>query len=139
MASSVDHRKIRKMIEDRKSTIKDEQLFTSRLMCAHFEDINTASTNVCIQYYWQDYLDEIDSDMEIIRIEKDPSKEYRIFYVSDNRFADGNLFPDFLKFLKAQNPRWRIVLRHIRDIDGHFVTRDEFFARRPEYYRKRPA
>ena len=93
----------------------------------------------CIQYYWQDYLDEIDSDMEIIRIEKEPSKEYRIFYVSDNRFADGNLFPDFLKFLKAQNPRWKIVLRHIRDIDGHFVTRDEFFARRPEYYRKRPA
>ena len=46
MASKVDHRKVRSMIEDRKSTIRDEELFTSRLMCAHFEDINTASTKV---------------------------------------------------------------------------------------------
>ncbi len=83
-----------------------------------------------IQESWQEYLDSIDSDMEIIRIEKDPSKEYRIFYVSDNRFADGNLFPEFLKKLRTENPRWRIVLRHIRDIDGHFVTKDEYFAKR---------
>ena len=51
-----------------------------------------------IQQLWQEYLDEIDSDMEIIRIERDPAKEFRIFYVSDNRFADGNLFPVFLKY-----------------------------------------
>ncbi len=46
MASIVDHRKIRKMIEERKSSISDEELFTSRLMCSHFEDIDTASTKV---------------------------------------------------------------------------------------------
>ncbi len=46
MASIVDHRKVRAMIEDRKSSITDEELFTSRLMCTHFEDIDTASTKV---------------------------------------------------------------------------------------------
>lgn len=46
MSSRIDHRKIRKLIEDRKSGIKDEELFTSRLMCLHFEDIDMASTKV---------------------------------------------------------------------------------------------
>ena len=46
MGSSIDHRKIRKMVEDRKSTIKEKDLFTSRLMAAHFEDINAASLKV---------------------------------------------------------------------------------------------
>ena len=46
MASRIDHRKVRKLIEDRKSAIRDDELFVSRLMCGHFEDIDAASMGV---------------------------------------------------------------------------------------------
>ncbi len=46
MASRIDHRKVRKLIEDRKSEIRDDELFMSRLMCGHFEDIDAASMGV---------------------------------------------------------------------------------------------
>lgn len=78
---------------------------------------------------WQDFLDDRESDMEIVRVEKASPYEYRVFYVSDNRFADGHLYPDFLDKIRMDQPRWRIILRHIRDLDGHFVTRNEFAAR----------
>ena len=32
--------------------------------------------------------------------------------------------------LRKEDPGWTIVFRHIRDIDGHFVTRDEYFSRK---------
>ena len=79
---------------------------------------------------WQDYLDEIDSDMYIVRVAKDTPFQYRIFYVSDNPFADGNCYPELLGAIHSRYPKIRIVLRHIRDLDGHFVTTDEYFARR---------
>ena len=68
--------------------------------------------------------------MEIIRVEKEKSCVYRVFYVSDNRFADGNRFPEFLECMQYYRPNWRIILRHIKDVDGHFVTVDEFYARK---------
>jgi len=79
---------------------------------------------------WQACLDEMNSDMFIVRVAKDTPSVYRIFYVSDNRFADGNRYPDFLASLRALHPSYRINLRHIRDVDGHFVTTDEYLARR---------
>ena len=78
---------------------------------------------------WQSYLDDMDSDMYIVRVAKDAPSVYRIFYVSDNRFADGNRYPDFLDTLKFLHPHYRINLRHIRDVDGHFVTTDEYLTR----------
>ena len=79
---------------------------------------------------WQKYLNATGSDMVIVRVGKEPSKEYHIYYVSDNCFADGYLYRDFLSKLRKENPGWKIVFRHIRDIDGHFVTRDEYFSRK---------
>ncbi len=78
---------------------------------------------------WQSYLDDMDSDMFIVRVAKDAPFVYRIFYVSDNRFADGNRYPAFLETLKFLHPHYRINLRHIRDVDGHFVTYDEYMSR----------
>ncbi len=78
---------------------------------------------------WQSYLDDMESDMMIVRVAKDAPSVYRIFYVSDNRFADGNRYPDFLETLKFVHPHYRINLRHIRDVDGHFVTTDEYLTR----------
>ena len=78
---------------------------------------------------WQSGLDDLESDMFIVRIEQETAHRYKVFYVSDNSFADGNRFPDFLALAKISHPRHSINLRHIRDIDGHFVTRDEYFHR----------
>ena len=79
---------------------------------------------------WRTYLTEIDSDMQIVRVAADSPYAYRIFYVSDNRFADGNRYPEFLSELNNRYPKCRFILRHIRDIDGHFVTRNEYRMRR---------
>ncbi len=79
---------------------------------------------------WGSYLEEMQSDMQIVRVVRDTPICYRIFYVSDNRFADGNRYPEFLERLRQDHPRKRIILRHIRDVDGHFVTREEFRQRR---------
>ena len=78
---------------------------------------------------WRAYAAELDYDMQIIRVAMDAPDVYRIFYVSDNSFADGNRYPLFLERLKRLYPRCRFVLRHIRDVDGHFVTRSEYRAR----------
>ena len=78
---------------------------------------------------WQSYLDDMESDMKIIRVTKDAPSVYRIFYVSDNSFADGNRYPVFLETLKFLHPQYRINLRHIKDVDGHFVTTEEYLTR----------
>lgn len=71
----------------------------------------------------------MESDMYIVRVAKDAPSVYRIFYVSNNSFADGNRYPVFLDTLKFLHPHYRINLRHIRDVDGHFVTTDEYMTR----------
>lgn len=67
-----------------------------------------------------------DESFEIINVEQLEPHTYTVFYVSDNPFADGNRFPEFLAAAKESFPCFRIMLRHIRDVDGRFVTRDEF-------------
>ena len=79
---------------------------------------------------FQRLADATGSPMDIIRVEHRSPHIYAVFYVSDNRFADGNRFPDFLQAVRKRYTRRRIILRHIRDVDGYFVTRDEFYARK---------
>lgn len=67
-----------------------------------------------------------DEPFEIINVERLEPHTYTVFYVSDNPFADGNRFPAFLAAAKESFPGYRIMLRHIRDIDGRFVTREEY-------------
>ena len=74
--------------------------------------------------------------MYIVRVVRDAPSVYRIFYVSDNRFADGNRYPAFLEALKSLHPQYRIILRHIRDVDGHFVTYDEYMNRTGKQHRR---
>ena len=78
---------------------------------------------------WQIKLDEIGSDMYIVRVERETRTRYRVFYVSDNAFADGNRFPEFVYMVRREHPGKSVNMRHIRDVDGHFVTRDEYFHR----------
>lgn len=71
--------------------------------------------------------DFTDSPMDVIRVDLPNPWTYRIFYISDNRFADGNRFPEFLEVMREKYHHHRIILRHIKDVDGHFVTRDEYY------------
>lgn len=75
---------------------------------------------------FQTVSDETCSDMLIVRVKKE-AYIFEIYYVSDNPFADGNRFPDFLAELKKQYPKNRLILRHIKDIDGSYVTREEYY------------
>ena len=56
----VDHKKIKQLIAQKKKTVTDRQLFTSRAMAAHFEDMATAQTKrygyrrrVKVQIVWR--------------------------------------------------------------------------------------
>ena len=69
------------------------------------------------------------SDMFIVPVERETRTRYRVFYVSDNSFADGNRFPEFVDMVRREHPGKSVNMRHIRDVDGHFVTREEFFHR----------
>lgn len=79
---------------------------------------------------FQSYADDAGYAMYIVRLEKERTNRYKVFYVSENSFADGNRFPDFLSTIKFFFPRASINLRHIRDVDGHFVTITEYLSRK---------
>lgn len=87
---------------------------------------NTENRMKNIQREMQRVIDDFGCTMEIIRVERLGKMRYRVFYVSDNRFADGNRFPEFFKEMHRRYPSWRLDLWHIKDIDGHFVTREEY-------------
>jgi hypothetical protein len=79
---------------------------------------------------FQSYADALYYEFFIVQLQKEGRNHYKVFYVSENRFADGNRFPDFLDAIYSSFPGCRIELRHIRDVDGHFVTIDEYWARK---------
>lgn len=79
---------------------------------------------------FQTYADETESGMDVIRVECPEPDVYTVFYVSDNRFADGDRFPALLAMIRQQHPGSRVVLRHIMDLDDHFMTREEYRALR---------
>ena len=73
---------------------------------------------------------EEESQLDIIRVERIEDRHYRVFFVSDNRRPDGGEFPQFAKLAREQFPWWRLQMRHIKNIDGSFVTREEYHAKR---------
>ena len=67
--------------------------------------------------------------MQIVRVDTERTNRYRVFYVSEYPFADGDRFPKFLETVRFFFPDYRLNLRHIRDVDGHFVTIEEYQQR----------
>lgn len=82
------------------------------------------------QELFQSYADALKYELLIVRLQRKTQNHYKVFYVSENRFADGNRFPNFINTIKYYFPKCRIELRHVRDVDGHFVTIDEYIARK---------
>lgn len=75
---------------------------------------------------FQEYADEAGYEIQIVQVTRKNFSEYFVFYVSENRFADANRFPFLLNRIRADFPRCRIRLIHIKDVDGHFVTIHEY-------------
>lgn len=77
----------------------------------------------------QSFAGEAGYAMQIVRVDEEGKNRYRVFYVSENPFADGDRFPELLDAARARFPAYRLRLRHIRDIDGNFVTIEEYRQR----------
>lgn len=74
--------------------------------------------------------DQLNCGLKIIRVQKERATIYKIYYVSDNRYADGMEYPELFAALSVIYPRYYFLMRHIKDIDGHYVTRAEYDKRR---------
>ncbi len=83
-----------------------------------------------LQRLFQSYVDDAGYSMLIVGIEKEDSNNYRVFFVSDYPYADGNRYPGFIQAVRFFFPEYHIQLRHIRDVDGHFVTTAEYLSRK---------
>ena len=78
---------------------------------------------------FQSFADAAGYSMQIVRVDAEGKNRYRVFYVSEHPFADGDRFPAFLDAVRSCFPEYRLRLRHIRDTDGHFVTIEEYRRR----------
>ena len=78
-----------------------------------------------LKVLFQSYADEAGYTMQIVRVHGVQSYIY-VFYVSDNPFADWKNYPAFRKSVKFFFPHHRLVLRRIKNVDGHFMTRKEY-------------
>lgn len=90
---------------------------------AEFKALNELKCN------FQKFMDAAGYTVQIVRLELIKTNVYKVFYVSDNAFADGRLYPNFYAAVFGHYPHCRLVMRHIKDIDGHFVTREEYRQR----------
>lgn len=78
-----------------------------------------------LRILFQSYADESGYPLQVVRVDELHHVLY-IYYVSDYPYADGNRFPELIKSVRFFFPRHKVVLRHIMDANGHFVTRAEF-------------
>ena len=110
---------------------KKEQKRTARQL-QRMKREQEAATEAILQNLaelFQSYIDDADYAMQIVRVDTEQTNRYRVFYVSEYPFADGDRFPKFLETVRIFFPDYRLNLRHIRDVDGHFVTIEEYQQR----------
>ena len=77
----------------------------------------------------QKCADAAGKEVDVIRVERLNWYTYKVFYVSDHAYDDWHRFRAFLTAAKSKYGR--VMLCHIRGEDGHYVTREEYYARKP--------
>lgn len=110
---------------------KKEQKQTARQL-QRMKRAQEAATEAVLQNLtelFQSYIDDAGYAMQIVRVDTERTNRYRVFYVSEYPFADGDRFPKFLETARFFFPDYRLNLRHIRDVDRHFVTIEEYQQR----------
>ena len=110
---------------------KKEQKQTARQLqrIKRKQEAATEAVLLNLAELFQSYIDDAGYAMQIVRVDTERINRYRVFYVSEYPFADGNRFPKFLETAHFFFPDYRLNLRHIRDVDGHFVTIEEYQQR----------
>ena len=51
---------------------------------------------------FQSYIDDAGYAMQIVRVDAERANRYRVFYVSEYPYADGDRFPKFLETVKGK-------------------------------------
>lgn len=75
---------------------------------------------------FQRFMDALHYTVRIIRLEMQAKNVYRVFYVSDKPVLDSLYYPNFLAIVEVNHPKYQLTMQHIRDIDGHYVTIEEY-------------
>lgn len=75
---------------------------------------------------FQTYADDAGYVMKIVRVQEEKRHILKIYYVSENHFRDGDLFPNLLSRIRKEHPSYSILMRHIQDVDGRCVTIEEY-------------
>lgn len=57
---------------------------------------------------FQSYADTVGYPLQIVRVQEEKTNVFKIYYVSENTFRDGNCFPNFLSMIQDKHPRYRI-------------------------------
>lgn len=78
----------------------------------------------------QGYAELCAYEIEIIDIKQERKNLYKVFYVSNLPYPDGKLYPGLVERAVQAHPKWKLLLRHIKDEAGRFVTIQEFYARK---------
>ena len=78
---------------------------------------------------FQTYADDAGYVIKIIRVQEEKRHILKIYYVSENGFRDGDLFPNLLSRIRKEHPTYSILMRHIQDVDEHCVTIEEYERR----------
>ena len=78
----------------------------------------------------QKTADRLPCALTVVRVTREWPSVFKLYYVSDNRFWDATAFPELTAALQAAYPGRRFLMRHIRAVDGHYVTRTEYLMRK---------
>ncbi len=81
---------------------------------------------------WQEIADDLGMEIHIVRVECSDDKWWfhTIYYVSSRAYADFDEYWILIDCLKSFHPHWSFYMRHIKDVDGHYVTTEEYKRRR---------
>ena len=88
-----------------------------------------ATTLTVLRDELQKCADAAGKEVDVIRVERLNWHTYKVFYVSDHAYDDWHRFRAFLT--AARSKYGRVILRHIRGEDGHYVTSEEYYTRKP--------
>jgi len=108
----VNHRKIKKLIEQKKKTVRDRQLFTSPAMAAHLADIAAAQTR---RYHF--------SRRVRVKITWEPKNE-RFVAATDNDLVHINAGHPMVTKNKDRTVRYNIILGLFTHELGHILYTD---------------
>lgn len=119
-ASYWEHLKQRQIVKDKRRKQKEE--------AKERVDAELAKSSR-IQETLQQFIKDCGHNALIVQAKLIRPKTYTVFYVSGRSTADERRFPDFMRMVEKAYPGLKFAIKHIQDVDGHYVTIDEYKKR----------